>query len=177
MPPRATWCGVVLRRPIDRPSIVPPRGGTTPEMTRRSVVLPAPLGPRSVTASPAPTVIETSSRTDTDPYPARTPRTSSNGEVARSADRSSSCCTDTRLLRLLLSRQTRLLHGRVSFREADQVREPARREEDRHDDGGSEEDLRQFRVRRRVHRHERDEGCAEDRSDHRRRAADDHRRQ
>jgi len=43
--------------------IVPSRGGVKPTMERMSVVLPTPLRPRMLTASPAPSVSETPCRT------------------------------------------------------------------------------------------------------------------
>jgi hypothetical protein len=45
----------------ERPSIVisPAVAGSRPEITRRSVVLPAPLAPMTATASPGSTRIET----------------------------------------------------------------------------------------------------------------------
>ena len=53
----------------DRPSIriSPDETGMSPEMTRISVVLPAPLGPMTPTASPAATSSETSNRARKEP--------------------------------------------------------------------------------------------------------------
>src|SRR6478609_5619115 len=56
--------------------------GTRPEIARSSVVLPAPLGPSRVTTSPAPIVMSTPCSTAILPYPASSPRMSSNGSAA-----------------------------------------------------------------------------------------------
>src|SRR5260370_33045483 len=56
-----------------------PVRGSRPEMARSNVVLPAPFGPSSATASPAPMVSATSRNTTILPYPAERPATSSNG--------------------------------------------------------------------------------------------------
>ncbi len=60
MPVSTIRCGAMVRS--ETPSIVisPAAAGSRPEMTRNSVVLPAPLAPITATASPARTVIETS---------------------------------------------------------------------------------------------------------------------
>ncbi len=54
-------------RPCRRASWRRERNGTSPEMTRISVVLPAPFGPMTPTASPAATSSETSNRARKEP--------------------------------------------------------------------------------------------------------------
>src|SRR2546427_1828603 len=61
--------------PLNRTS--PLRGGSTPMMQRRVVVLPAPLLPSSVTISLSRTSSASEKSTCTSPYPASIPRTSS----------------------------------------------------------------------------------------------------
>src|SRR3954451_13761635 len=53
-------------------SIVPPRVLTRPEMVRRRVVFPWPLGPKRPNRSPCGTMTEAPWRTSTPPYPALT---------------------------------------------------------------------------------------------------------
>ena len=72
------WEGIAAR---STPSITiePAVGRIRPEMTRISVVLPAPFGPMTPTASPSRTSIDTSNSAWKVPYPARTPFSSSMG--------------------------------------------------------------------------------------------------
>src|SRR5262245_22681949 len=60
----------------------PARAATRPEITRISVVLPAPLGPTTATASPAATRRSTSQSAVNWPYPAVMPASSSIGSAA-----------------------------------------------------------------------------------------------
>ena len=55
----ATWWGASPARASPSNAIVPRRGGTRPEIARSSVDLPAPLVPRSATASPSRTTRST----------------------------------------------------------------------------------------------------------------------
>src|SRR5436853_7898412 len=69
-----------MHRPSSRTS--PAKHGRVPEMTRRVVVLPAPLGPSRATTVPSGTAMLRSWRISTLPYPLVTPSTSSRGGIA-----------------------------------------------------------------------------------------------
>src|SRR5262245_54966768 len=75
MPCATTSCAgkAASERPSRRMS--PPEGSTSFEITRSSVVLPAPLGPMTATASPAFTSRLKPKSDRTSPYPALTPST------------------------------------------------------------------------------------------------------
>ena len=59
MPRATTWCDGTVARSTPSMTIRPRRGDSSFEMTRSSVVLPAPFGPITATASPADTWSET----------------------------------------------------------------------------------------------------------------------
>src|SRR3989442_7416813 len=71
---RASGGSAVMSSPPNRTR--PPRPGTTPEMARSSVVLPAPFEPMSATISPRRTSSDTDQRTWTSSYAASRPSTS-----------------------------------------------------------------------------------------------------
>src|SRR5688572_24375394 len=75
-----TWaCSRVRSSPSQR--MVPARGGSSPAIAFSKVLLPAPLGPRRATISPAPTESETPKRAGTSPWAAPRPAISSTAEV------------------------------------------------------------------------------------------------
>src|SRR5436309_15206524 len=69
-----------MRRPSRRTS--PEKQGSVPEITRRVVVFPAPLGPRRATTVPSGTAMLRSWRISTLPYPLVTRSTSRRGGTA-----------------------------------------------------------------------------------------------
>src|SRR5881227_4164837 len=79
MPPRQRRCGA--RRVTSRPSysMRPASTRASPETRLNSVVLPAPLGPRMPSVSPASTASEMSSVTFSAPYDFDTPCRASSG--------------------------------------------------------------------------------------------------
>src|ERR1051325_4804035 len=79
MPVEITLCGAISVSGTPSMVIVPAVAGSRPEMTRKSVVLPAPFAPITATASPAFTVIDTPNRPWKAPSPAWTLESSSNG--------------------------------------------------------------------------------------------------
>src|SRR5512138_2647548 len=66
------WAGVAAMS-VDPKRAVPALGRSMPEITRSSVVLPAPFGPTTPTASPGETLRPTSNSAWKSPYPARIP--------------------------------------------------------------------------------------------------------
>src|SRR5215467_10742172 len=93
MRPRATILAGASRS-IDAPlkRMEPRQARTIPEMVRLIVDFPAPLGPKTVTISPACTAKFTPRRISVPPYPACTPVSERSGSAMRAPRGYTSCC-------------------------------------------------------------------------------------